>query len=83
MSGRRGSSRSGCDASESGRGTGTTARLRPVGPWRRWTAVHVVNVDQAHRKLPLILEHADVLIMNGVCSVDLLPVIQQRKLRGG
>jgi tetratricopeptide (TPR) repeat protein len=41
--------------------------------------VHVVNVDQAHRKLPQILEHADVLVMNGVCSVDLLPVIQQRK----
>lgn len=41
--------------------------------------VHVVNVDLAHRKLPLILEQADVLVVNGVCSVDLLPVIQQRK----
>ena len=41
--------------------------------------VHVVNVDWAHRKLPRILEQADVLVVNGVCSVDLLPVIQQRK----
>lgn len=55
---------------------------RTFAPGRALAAlegVHVVNVDQAHRKLPLILEHADVLIMNGVCSVDLLPVIQQRK----
>ncbi len=41
--------------------------------------VHVVNVDQAHRKLPQLLQQADVLVLNGVCSVDLLPVIQQRK----
>ena len=41
--------------------------------------VHVVNVDLAHRKLPLILEQADVLVVNGVCSVDLLPVLQLRK----
>jgi 2-polyprenyl-3-methyl-5-hydroxy-6-metoxy-1,4-benzoquinol methylase/glycosyltransferase involved in cell wall biosynthesis len=44
--------------------------------------VHVVNVDQAHRKLPLISEHADVLVINGVCSADLLPLVQQRKQAG-
>jgi hypothetical protein len=55
---------------------------RTFAPGRALAAldgVHVVNVDQAHRKLPMILEHADVLVMNGVCSVDLLPVIAQRK----
>jgi 2-polyprenyl-3-methyl-5-hydroxy-6-metoxy-1,4-benzoquinol methylase/glycosyltransferase involved in cell wall biosynthesis len=41
--------------------------------------VYVVNVDQAHRKLPVILEQADVLVINGVCSADLLPVIVQRR----
>lgn len=41
--------------------------------------VYVVNVDQAHRKLPLLLERADVLVINSLCSADLLPVIQQRK----
>jgi Glycosyl transferases group 1 len=55
---------------------------RTFAPGRALAAldgVHVVNVDQAHRKLPLILEQADVLVLNGVCSVDLLPVIAQRK----
>jgi 2-polyprenyl-3-methyl-5-hydroxy-6-metoxy-1,4-benzoquinol methylase/glycosyltransferase involved in cell wall biosynthesis len=41
--------------------------------------VYVVNLDQAHRNLPLLLERADVLVINGVCSADLLPVIEQRK----
>lgn len=44
--------------------------------------VHVVNVDQAHRKLPRILEGADVLVVNGVCSADLLGVIEQRRRAG-
>lgn len=44
--------------------------------------VHVVNVDQAHRKLPQILEGADVLVVNGVCSADLLGVIEQRRRAG-
>lgn len=41
--------------------------------------VYVVNLDQAHRRLGRVLERADVLVINGVCSADLLPVIQQRK----
>jgi 2-polyprenyl-3-methyl-5-hydroxy-6-metoxy-1,4-benzoquinol methylase/glycosyltransferase involved in cell wall biosynthesis len=41
--------------------------------------VYVVNVDQAHRRLPQILERADVLVINGVCSADLLPVMAERK----
>lgn len=41
--------------------------------------VYVVNVDQTHRRLGRVLERADVLVINGVCSADLLPVIQQRK----
>jgi len=58
---------------------------RTFAPGRALAALdgsYVVNVDQAHRKLPTILEQADVLIMNGVCSVDLLPVIQRRKAAG-
>jgi len=45
-------------------------------------AVHVVNVDLAHRKLPWILERADVLVINGVCSPDLLPVLAARRQTG-
>lgn len=41
--------------------------------------VYVVSVDQAHRKLQRIVEGADVLVINGVCSADLLPVIAERK----
>jgi 2-polyprenyl-3-methyl-5-hydroxy-6-metoxy-1,4-benzoquinol methylase len=41
--------------------------------------VYVVNVDQAHRRLSRILELADVLVVNGVCSADLLPVMAERK----
>ena len=41
--------------------------------------VYVVNVDQAHRRLPRILELADVLVINGLCSADLLPVLAERK----
>src|ERR1041384_4196665 len=41
--------------------------------------VHVVNVDQAHRRLSVIVEQADVLVINGVCSADRLPVIAQRR----
>jgi tetratricopeptide (TPR) repeat protein len=41
--------------------------------------VHVVNVDQAHRRLPQIALQADVLVVNGVCSPDLLPLIVARK----
>jgi hypothetical protein len=55
---------------------------RTFAPGRALAAlpdVYVVNVDLAHRKLPLILDQADVLVVNGVCSVDLLPVILQRK----
>jgi glycosyltransferase involved in cell wall biosynthesis len=55
---------------------------RTFAPGRALAAlpdVYVVNVDWAHRKLPLILEQADVLVVNGVCSVDLLPVIEHRK----
>jgi tetratricopeptide (TPR) repeat protein len=58
---------------------------RTFAPGRALAAlpdVYVVNVDLAHRKLPLILEHADVLVINGVCSVDLLPVIGERKQAG-
>jgi glycosyltransferase involved in cell wall biosynthesis len=55
---------------------------RTFAPGRALAAlegVYVVNVDQAHRQLAMILQHADVLVINGVCSVDLLPVILQRK----
>lgn len=55
---------------------------RTFAPGRALAAldgVYVVNVDQAHRKLPHLLEQADVLVMNGVCSADLLPVLQVRK----
>jgi tetratricopeptide (TPR) repeat protein len=40
---------------------------------------YVVNVDQSHRRLAQIVIGADVLIINGVCSADLLPVIAERK----
>ncbi|MES1185246.1 MAG: glycosyltransferase [Myxococcales bacterium] len=55
---------------------------RTFAPGRALAAldgVHVVNVDQAHRQLSKILQQADVLVMNGVCSVDLLPVLQERR----
>ncbi len=42
--------------------------------------VYVVNVDQAHRRLPAIVERADLLVANGVCDADLLPLIASRKL---
>lgn len=42
--------------------------------------VYVVTFDQAHRRLAPICERADVLIINGVCSADLLPLIAARKL---
>ncbi len=44
--------------------------------------VYVVNVDQTHRRLPQIVERVDVLVINGVCSADLLPVIAERKRSG-
>lgn len=44
--------------------------------------VYVVNVDQAHRKLPVILERADVLIVNNVCTPDLLPIFAERRRAG-
>lgn len=44
--------------------------------------VHVVNLDQAHRRLQQVCEAADVLIVNGVCSADLLPLMAQRKQAG-
>jgi hypothetical protein len=44
--------------------------------------VHVISVDLAHRQLPAILEHADVLVCNGVCSADLLPVMADRRRAG-
>jgi hypothetical protein len=44
--------------------------------------VYVVNLDLAHRRLTQILERADVLVMNGVCSADMLTAIQDRKRQG-
>ena len=41
--------------------------------------VYVVNLDQGHRKLGQVLAEADVLVLNGACSADLLPVVQERK----
>ena|SRR5258706_12710402 len=55
---------------------------RTFAPGRALAAldgVHVVNVDQAHRRLPQILSGADLLVVNGVCSPDLLPLIAARK----
>jgi len=44
--------------------------------------VYVVNVDQGHRKLPAIVEQADVLVINNVCSPDLLPLMAARRQAG-
>jgi 2-polyprenyl-3-methyl-5-hydroxy-6-metoxy-1,4-benzoquinol methylase/glycosyltransferase involved in cell wall biosynthesis len=44
--------------------------------------VYVVNVDQAHRKLRLLAEQADVLVINNVCTPDLLPLMLQRRRAG-
>src|SRR6266436_200179 len=44
--------------------------------------VYVVNVDQGHRKLAAIAERADVLVINNVCSSDLLPLMLQRRQAG-
>ena len=44
--------------------------------------VYVVNLDQANRRLQVIAEQADVLVVNGVCSADLLPLFAQRKQAG-
>jgi len=44
--------------------------------------VYVVNVDQGQRRLSLIAEQADVLVINNVCSADLLPLMVARKLAG-
>src|SRR4051812_32320601 len=44
--------------------------------------VYVVNVDQAHRKLSTIVQQADVLVINNVCSADLLPLMVQRRQAG-
>ncbi len=55
---------------------------RTFAPGRAMAAldgVHVVNVDQAHRRLSQIAQQADVLVVNGVCSPDLLPLVAQRK----
>ncbi|HEX4474756.1 MAG TPA: methyltransferase domain-containing protein, partial [Polyangiaceae bacterium] len=55
---------------------------RTFAPGRAMAAlegVYVVNVDQAHRRLPEIVEGADVLVINGVCDPDLLPLIAARK----
>ncbi len=55
---------------------------RTFAPGRAMAAldgVHVVNVDQAHRRLPQIAAEADVLVVNGVCSADLLPLMVARK----
>lgn len=58
---------------------------RTFAPGRAMAAragIYVVNVDQAHRRLPQLLEQADVLVANGVCSADLLPVMARRKQTG-
>jgi len=44
--------------------------------------IFVINVDQAHRRLQQICLDADVLVINGVCSSDLLPVMAERRRRG-
>lgn len=58
---------------------------RTFAPGRALAAldgVYVVNLDLSHRALPAIVERADVLIINGVCSADLLPVMTQRRRTG-
>ena len=40
--------------------------------------VYVVNLDQVHRKRDLVLEQADVVVLNGICNPDLLPIIRRR-----
>ena len=58
---------------------------RTFAPGRALSAldgVYVVNLDLSHRMLSSIVERADVLIINGVCSADLLPVMTQRRRTG-
>lgn len=66
---------------------------RPAGDWyyRTWSpgralaeleGVFVVAVDQAHRRISQVYERADVLVIHGVCSADLLAVIARRKAAG-
>jgi glycosyltransferase involved in cell wall biosynthesis len=58
---------------------------RTFAPGRALAAlegVYVVNLDLAHRRLSAIVEQADVLVINGVCSADLLPVVAQRRQAG-
>jgi hypothetical protein len=66
---------------------------RPAGDWyyRTWSpgralaeleGVQVIALDQAHRRISQVYERADVLVIHGVCSADLLPVIARRKAAG-
>ncbi len=58
---------------------------RTFAPGRALAALpdtYVLNLDQSHRRLGRVLELADVLVINGVCSVDLLATLQQRKRAG-
>ena len=68
------------DAMHQGRGGDWYYRtFAPGRAMAELDGVYVVNLDQAHRQLSRVLEQADVLVVNGVCSADLLPVIQQRR----
>lgn len=44
--------------------------------------VHVVNLDNVHRRKGEVLRAADVLILNSVVDPDLLPLLQERRARG-
>jgi 2-polyprenyl-3-methyl-5-hydroxy-6-metoxy-1,4-benzoquinol methylase len=41
-----------------------------------------MSLDQAHRRLPEVVHAADVLVVHGTCSADLLGVILQRQRAG-
>lgn len=70
------------DAMHSGRGGDWFYRtFAPGRALAELPDVYVVSLDQAHRELQRVLEGADVLVINGVCSADLLPVIAERKRR--
>ncbi len=44
--------------------------------------VHVVDLTNVHRKRDLLLDRADLVVLNMVCDPDLLPAITRRAARG-
>ena len=60
-------------------------QYRTYGPGAAMAAlpeVYVVNLSHEHRRREAIYEAADVLILNGLCDLDLFPVIHRRRCAG-